>query len=821
MNAFARRVVKAAGMFLPHLSHDLRYTVRTLRRDTGFAVFAVLIAGFGIGASATVFSVVNTLLLRPLPFVRPSELVWIANRDVPGMSGQTTQVGYMLDLREKTQTMSAVAGYFAFYGVGDNLLSGRGEPERLSGVPVSDNFFDVLGVKPLLGRSFNAQESAWNGPKAVMLGHAVWERRFNRDPRIVGSSIVINDEPHTVTGVLPASFDFATVFAPGQRFDLFFPFPLSPETNRWGNTMAMIGRLKPGATAARAHAEVTALAPQMRREHPERNDFIGLVRPLAEHVSGNVRLAVVVLAGAVGMVMLIVCANLSNLLLARMAARHKEIAIRMSLGAGRTRLLAQMLTEGLVLSSAGAVLGLALAFAGTRLLTQLDAVSIPLLRDVRLDGAVLAFTVIITLITGVVFGVAPALHASGAGMGRALKDATRGSTEGRERTWVRNALVVSEIAFACVLLVGAGLLIRSLAAVLEVNMGFEPARSATIRVDPDGRVTTPDQRRAYLDDVLRRVRQAPGIEQAAITDALPLGRNRTWGAGAKGVTYQRGQYPLAFVRVVSEGYPAAMGVPLLAGRDLTASDVPGSEPVMLINKTLADALWPGQNPIGQYINNGCGAKERRVVGVVGDVRHLSLEQPSGNEMYMPARQCTDLAGAYLVVRSSLPTAQVASTLRAALAPIAPNLAGNDFRTLQQIVDRSTSPRRFTVLLLGGFALFALALASLGIYALISYSVNQRTQEIGIRMALGATARDVQARIIGQTLQLAAVGLAAGAAASWLLARGASGLLFGVTPRDPQTFLAMAAVLAAVALLAGYLPARRASRIDPMVALRAD
>jgi predicted permease len=808
-------------MVLPHLLHDLRYTFRTLRRDAGFAVFAILIAGLGIGASVTVFSVVNTLLLRPLPFAKPSELVWIANRDAPGLSGQTTQVGYMLDLREKTQTMSAIAGYFAFYGVGDNLLSGRGEPERLSGVPVSENFFDVLGVKPLLGRSFNALESAWNGPKAVMLGHAIWERRFNRDPRIVGTSLVINDEPHTVVGVLPATFDFATIFAPGSRFDLYFPFPLSPETNRWGNTMAMIGRLKPGATAARAHAEVTTLAPQMRREHPERNGFEGLVRPLADQVSGSIRLAVMVLAGAVGMVMLIVCANLSNLLLARTAARRKEIAIRMSLGAGRKRLLGQMLTEGLVLSSAGAILGLALAALGTRLLTGLDSVSIPLLRDVRTDGAALAFTVIVTLLTGIVFGLAPALQTSGAGMSRALKDATRGSTEGRERTWVRNTLVVSEIAFACVLLVGAGLLIRSLAAVLDVKMGFEPARSATIRVDPDGRVTTPEQRLAYLDEVLRRVGQTPGIEHAAITDSLPLGRNRTWGAGAKGVTYERGTFPLAFVRVVSEGYPAAMGVPLLAGRDLASSDGPGAEPVMLINKTLADALWPGQNPIGQYINNGCGAKERRVVGVLGDVRHLSLEQPSGNEMYMPARQCDDLAGAYLVVRSSLPTGQVASALRTALAPIAPNLAGNDLRTLQQIVDRSTSPRRFTVLLLGGFAVFALILASLGIYALISYSVGQRTQEIGIRMALGASARDVQTRIIGQTLRLAIIGLVFGAGASWVLARSASGLLFGVTARDPQTFVGMAAVLAIVALTAGYLPARRASRIDPMVALRAD
>ncbi len=790
-----------------------------MRRNAGFAVFAILIAGLGVGASATVFSVVNTLLLRPLPFEKPSELVWIANRDLPDLSGQTTQVGYLLDLRERTQTLSAVAGYFAFYGVGDNLLSGRGEPERLSGVPVSENFFDVLGVKPLLGRAFNAQESAWNGPKVVMLGYALWERRFNRDPTIVGTSLVINDASHTVVGVLPASFDFATIFAPGSRFDLYFPFPLSPETNRWGNTMAMIGRLKPGATAANAHAEVRVLAQLMRREHPERNGFEGIVKPLSQHVSGNIRPSVLVLAGAVGMVMLIVCANLSNLLLARTAARQKEIAIRMALGAGRKRLLAQMLTEGLVLSSGGAVLGLALAVASTRLLTQLDAVSIPLLRDVRTDVAALVFTVGVTLITGVVFGLAPALQASGADMTGALKDASRGSTEGQKRAFVRNALVVSEIAFACVLLVGAGLLIRSLVTVLEVEMGFDPARTSTIRVDPDSRVTQA-QRLAHMDEVLRRVGQAPGIEHAAITDTLPFGRNRTWGAGAKGVTYERGKYPLAFVRLVSEGYPAAMGIPFVAGRDFSASDMTGTEPVMLVNKTLAEALWPGEDPIGRYVAGPC-AKERRVVGVVSDVRHLSLEQPSGNEMYIPARQCDDIAGSYLVVRSTLPPAQVAATLRAALIPIAPNLASNDFRTLQQIVDRSVSPRRFTVLLLGGFAVFALILASLGIYALISYSVNQRTQEIGIRMALGASARDVQARIIGQTLRLALIGLVIGAGASLLLARSASGLLFGVTAGDPQTFVGMIGILAIVALVAGYLPARRASRIDPMVALRAE
>jgi predicted permease len=800
------------------LSQDLRYTARTLRRDRGFAVFAILIAGLGIGASSIVFSVVNTLLLRPLPFAHSEQLVWITNHQSAGLSGQTTQVGHMLDLRERTQTLSTVAGYFAFYGVGDTMLSGRGEPERLNAVPVSDNFFQILGVRPELGRTFSADEVKVNGPKAVILSHGLWARRFVSDPQIVGSALTLNDEAVTVIGVLPASFDFGSVFAPGTHFDLYFPFPLAPETNRWGNTMAMIGRLKPGVTAAQAQAETRTIAATLTREHPDRNSFEGFVSPLADHVNGKVRLAVWVLAGAVGAVMLIVCANLSNLLLARTAARQKEIAIRTALGAGRGRLLAQMLTEGIVLSCSGAIVGLAVAVAGTRGLAHLDAVNVPLLAGVRVDATALAFTLGLAIVTGVVFGLAPAFQTPESGLHDALKDASRGST-GR-RTWVRNALVVAEVAFACVLLVGAGLLLRSFMRVLDVDLGFRPSQAITVRVDPDSSYPTREKRLAYFDEVLRRVREIPGVEAAGITDALPLGRNRQWSPRAKGVTYERGKAPSAFPRMVSDGYAAAMGIALKAGRDISAQDTPTSDPVIVVNETMARALWPGEDPIGKFVLNACG-RERRVVGVVADVRHLALEQGSGNEMYIPMRQCGDLPSNDLVVRSSLSEARAVAAVRAALQPIARNIGGNEFRPLQALVDRSVSPRRFMVLMLGAFAAFALILASLGIYALISYSVSQRTQEIGIRMALGASAGDVQARIVLQTLTLALSGMALGAAASWLLGRSVSGLLYGVTPTDPVTFAAMLAVLTLVAALAGYLPARRASRIDPLLALRAE
>ncbi len=796
---------------------DLRYTFRTLRRDAGFTTFAILIVGLGIGASSTVFSVASALLIRPLPFRDPGSLVWITNRDTAGLSGRTTQVGNFIDLREASHSFSDLAAYFAFYGVGDSKLTGAGEPERLSGVPVSENFFPLLGVQPELGRGFNADEAKWNGPKSVLLSHSLWERRFASDPAIVGRSLTLNDEPTTVVGVLPASFDFASVLAPGSHIDLYFPFPMSQETNRWGNTLAIVGRLKPGVSPGTAAAEVKVIAQQITSAHPERNGFGGNVTPLTEHVSGPTRPALVVLGSAVGVVLLIVCANLSNLLLVRAAARQKEMAVRTALGAARRRLVRQMLTESVVLSCCGAVIGVGLAIAGTRLLARLDAVSIPLLQSVRVDTTALAFAMTMAVVAGLIFGIAPALQIPSTGVHDALKESSRSSTEGRRGAWLRSTLVVCEVAFACVLLVGAGLLIRSFLQVLDVKLGFQPERTAALRVDPDRRLPTQDEQNAYFDDVLRRTRAVPGIEGAALTDALPLGRNRSWGVGAKGQVYARGQAPVAFVRIISDDYMKAMGIQVRSGRELSARDDASSEAVVVINDTMARRVWPGEEAVGKILRVD---RERRVVGVVADVRHLALEQGAGLEMYLPIRQTRDYSSVDLVVRTTLPPSALASTVRAALRPIDPNLPATEFRPLQQLVDKAVSPRRFVVLLLGGFSAFALVLASLGIYGVISYSVSQRRQEIGIRMALGASASDLQRRIVLQTLGLAGIGIVLGTAASWALARLLTGFLFGVTSNDPVTFLGMVIVLTAVAVTAGYLPARRASRIDPMSALRA-
>jgi predicted permease len=796
------------------LAQDLRYAFRGMRRDAAFTAFAILITGLGIGASSTVFSVVNAILLRPLPFPDPGRLVWIANQE------WSTQVSNFLDLREQNRSFSDLAGWDSYYGTGDWQLTGTGEPERVTGVPVTQNLFSLLGVQPLLGRSFTADECRQraNAPQAVLLSYGFWQRRFASEPSVVGSKLMFNNRAVTVVGVLPASFDFAALFAPGVPVDIFIPWPLTDETNRRGNTMTIIGRLKPGASLENARPEFTQLTKQMGIQHPERNPVVPRLTPLDQRINGRVRPALLVLACAVGVVMLIVCANLSNLQLARLGARQKELAVRAALGAARLRLLRQMLTESIVLSCCGAVLGLALAIGGVRVVAHLSAFNLPLLNSVRIDGNVLAFTLVAAVLTGVLFGVLPALQAPALEMQDALKEGGRGMSAGKSRAWLRNGLVVSEIAFASVLLVGAGLLVRSFVRVLDVNLGFEPEHTAVLRVDST-RISNLAQQNAFLDDMLQRARSIPGVRSAGVSDVLPFAGDRSWQVSAKGHVYPKGQYPPEpYIRMITDGYFAAAGIRLVAGRAFTEQDRASSERVVIVNQTLARTLWPGQDPIGQVVTQDGG---RRVVGVAADVRHEALEKTGGSEMYIPLRQTGDYSDMELVARTTLPRGAFASGIRAALRPLDPNLPIPEIRSLQDLVDKAVSPRRFLVMLLGGFAAFALLLASLGIYAVISYSVNQRVQEIGIRMALGASPANLQRRILLSTFGLAVLGLALGMAASRALSSTLGSLLFGVTSGDPGTYVDVGALLIVVAAVAGYIPAWRASRIDPMVALRSN
>jgi predicted permease len=803
---------------LDTILQDLRDARRTLRRDPGFTAFALLIIGLGIGASATVFSVINALLLRPLPFRDAARLVWISNGGPDGRAWAMTEPPHYLDLQAQNRSFAELAAYNSDYQSGNVKLTGDGDPERLTAVEVSGNFFPFLGVQPIAGRLFTTEECQPNGPRVVLLSHAFWARHFAADPTVVGRMLTLNERPFTIVGILPATFDFGAVFNPGNRIDLFVPYPITPQT-RGGNTVAIVGRLAPGASLDAARADFTALSRQLRQSHPERNPVWPLLEPLDQRVNGRFRPALLLLSWAVGVVMLIVCANLSNLQLARLSSRQQELAIRIALGAGRRRIVQQLLTESLVLSGCGAMLGLAIAAAGTRIVSHLDAFNIPLLGRVQLDAAVCGFVVLIAVITGLIFGLMPALQVPALTVHAALKEHTRGSSDGRKHAWLRGALVVSEIAFACVLLVGAGLLIRSLLRVLDVQLGFRPERVATLRIDPPAVYSNQARRNRYYDDALGRIRASGGINGAAVADMLPLDDDRGWAVSRDDKVYAPRDRSESYIRVVSDGYFKTMGIALQRGRDFTPHDVPASEPVVIVNDVLARTLWPGEDPLAHRIRFGDGGI-RRVVGVVAAVRHVVLEGDLTNELYLPIRQTDDYPSVRLIVRTDLTPAALTSTVRTALIPIAPDLPMRDWRTLGDIVDKHVSPRRFVVSLLTSFSAFALVLASLGIYGLISYSVNQRQKEIAIRLALGASAGDVQLRIMRQTLTLAALGLLIGVPASWLLGRTLTSLLFGITASDPVTFAAMFLLLAIVAGVAGYLPSRRASRIDPIMALRA-
>src|ERR1700733_4434370 len=800
--------------WLESLAGDIKYGFRGMRRNAGSTVLAILIVGLGIGGASTVFSVVNAMLLRPLPFRDPGQLVWISN-----FANYSTKAENFSDLRDQNQSFSDLAGW-GVYNAGDQELTGIGECERLTSVPVTGNFFTLLGVQPAIGRLFTTEEcqGKYSAPPAMLLSDSFWRRRFAADPKVVGQTLTLNNHPVIIAGVLPASFAFASVFPPGTPIDIFIPWPLTDQTKPAGNTMSVVGRLKPGATVAGAQAELTALAKQLVSQHPERNPIRPRLVPLNQHVSGQVRPALVVLMCAVGVVMLIVCANLAHLQMARMGTRQKEMAVRAALGAGRFRLLRQVLTESVTLSCCGAALGLLLAVAGTRELAHLSAFNLPLLASVRVDGSTLVFTLLAAVASGVLFGLAPALQVPAYKLREGLQDAGRESSGNSRHSWFREGLVVSQFALACVLLVGAALLIQSFLRVLDVNLGFQPEHAAALRIDPGFSITSAAQQNSFIDDVLHRARSVPGITAAGISDVLPLDGDRGWQVAGKGQVYDKDHHPEAFIRVVSDGYFEALGVPLKSGREFTESDRASSEPVVMVNETLARTLWPGQDAVGKIMTQDGG---RRVIGVVADVHHGGPETLGGSEMYLPMRQTGDYAAMRLVVRTALPPDSLAAGIRTALRPLDPNLPVTEFQTLQGLVDKVVSPRRFLVILLTGFAGFALLLASLGIYALISYSVNQRTKEIGIRMALGASASLVRRGVLIRTLRLALAGVALGTLGAFALSKWMESLLFGTTPANPAVFSGVALLLCAVALAAAYLPARRASRIEPLQALRTE
>lgn len=809
---------EARGLpWLEILIQDLRFTFRTLRRDQAFAIVAILILGLGVGANIAVFSVVDTVLLRPLPFPDSGQLVRIVTKNPKaGESSKTYSADATEEFQQRNHSFEDVTGYFAFSSSENLKLVTTGQPQPVTGLMVMGNFFKTLVVQPVLGRLFTPEECLRNGRAVTLLSYPFWKRHFGGNPAIVGRAINLSGTPVTVIGVLPETFDFGGVFSPGSKVDLFTPVVMD-DIRLEGNTLALTGRLKPGTSVAQAQAEADLLFPKLDfiLTHQYKPDYTAKLSTLKDYVTGKLRRSLIVLWCAVGVILLIVCVNLCNLLLARAAARSKEFALRSALGAGRMRLLRQLLTEAVVLAGGGAALGLGIAYAITAWLANQGSIALPLLSSVHVDRTALAWTLAIALLTAVLFGLAPAWKISHEHLVDALKDSGHGSSAGRNHERMRSMLVISEVALACVLLVGAGLLLHSFLRVLDVDLGFEPSRAASIQVDYDDHGNA-DTRSAIWQDMLHRVEAIPGVETAGLSDNLPLSRNRSWGISAKGKTYQKGELQGTFVYVVSPGYLKSIGMRLVKGRDITWDDGPKSQAVVIINETVARRLWPGEDAVGRIAN--VSGRDTLVIGVIADVKESDLEGNGGWEMYLPGTQAGP-DGANLVVRTTLPPDALASAVMGTLRQINPAQPATEFRTIQQLVDHAVSPRRFFVVLVSVFAVLGLVLAALGIYGVISYSVTQKTQEIGIRMALGATQGRVQIDVLTKTLRMVLVGAAVGVVVSLAISRLIATLLFGTSASDPATFAGMMLLLGAVAFVAGYIPARRASQIDPSIALR--
>ncbi len=799
---------------------DLSFTFRTLRRDLGFTLVAVLILALGIGANVAVFSVVNTILLRALPFRDSQQLVRIVEKNpAAGESSKTYTADATQDIQQQNRSFQSVSGYFAFTGPDNFKLMGQERPAPLTGILVAEGFFQTLGVEPALGRLFKSEEFVKHAQPVALLTYAVWKRKFGGDGTIAGRTIDINNTSVTVVGVLPESFDFGSVFSPGARVDLFVPY-IMDDFREDGNDLALIGRLKQGVTVAQAQGEADELFPQLyfSHKHPEYGKgYTGQVTELKEYVSGKLRRSLIVLWCAVGLILLIVCVNLSNLLLARAAARSKEFAMRTALGAPRGRLVRQSLTESFVLAAAGAVVGLCLSDLVISYLAHQGSIALPLLTTVRIDGSALGWTVLVAVSAAMLFGAAPGLRMSDGNIQEVLKDGGHGTSSGRKHDRTRSTLVIAEIALACVLLVGAGLLLRSFLHVLDADLGFQASGASAVSIDY-GDDVTPAKRAALWQQFVSRSLLIPGVEAAGISDNLPMSRNRSWGIAAKGQLKSNAlDFVPAYVYIVSPGYLKAMGMRLMEGRDIQWEDLYNNRSVVILNQTVARKLWPDQNPIGRIAV--AGGADAEVIGVVADVRESSAEENAGAQMYLPCTKQFGPEGANLVLRSKLPSSALLLPVMGTIRQINPGQPATEIKRIQALVDHTTSPRRFFVWLVGIFAGLGILLASVGIYGVISYSVTRQTQEIGIRMALGATQSRVQLDVIWKTLRLALIGIAAGIFASMLAARLIASMLFQTEPTDPFAFAGMVMLLITVALLAGYLPARRASKIHPLSALR--
>lgn len=820
------------GDYWSDLVHDVRYTFRTLSRDPGFAAVSIPILALAIGANIAVFSVVNTLLLRPLPFPHADELVWIAPPpSACALSCATYSADAYEEFRSQSRVYQDVTGYEAFTTPENFRLTGRGEPVPVTGIEVIGNFFQVLGVQPVLGRLFTAEEArsgavvaSSTGEPVALLANAYWRRQFHSDPAIVGKAIELSGTPVTVVGVLPESFDYGAVFSPGAKADLFVPVSLEKE-RMWGNIVTLIGRLKPGVTIAQALDDANRIAPDIyfNVKYPDtlgryKGDLIPV--PLKDYVTGKLRRSLIALWLAVGTILLIAGVNLSNLMLARAAARAKEFAVRGALGAGRGRIVRQLLLESVVLSGTGAVFGLGLALALVRWLAHQGSLALPLLSSLRIDGQVLGWTVLVAMVTAMIFGLLPGLRMASGNLQTVLKDSGAGAGLGRKHERFRASLVISEIALACVLLVSAGLLLRSFVKVLQVDLGFEPNHAASMNVEYDASAQPPKndvlKRSAVFQEMLARVGAIPGVEAVGITDYLPLGPNRSWDAPVpKGKVFAPGELPEPLVYVITPGFIRATGIPL-RGRDFTWADGPNSERVVLINRSMARFYWPGEDAIGKILMRG--KEEDRVVGVVDDVHEESIEGNAGAQIYYPAIQQLP-SRAQLVVRSRVPPAVLGPSVLRALRELNPSQSAAEFRPIRTIVDRAVSPRRFFMVLVSAFAGLGLLLATLGIYGVISYSVTRQRPEIGVRMALGATAGRVQRQVLANTLRLTFAGIGLGAAIAIVVAKAIASLLFATSPWDLPSYFGMACVLLVVAAVSGYIPARRASLVNPMEALR--